>query len=195
MKFSRWLVPLLLVAIATLAADQQPPAHHSAEYRAMQQKIAYLKQNAAKAHPDPKPSEMTEAEVNAYFNEGGVKLPKGVSHVQLTSKGNVVDGHAQVDFEEIMQGKGKNNPLYGLFSGSHDIHAVAEAGGVNGTGTIKVQSVDLDGLQIPPFALEWFVQHYLTPKYPSVGITSTFKMPLRIDSAAVDTGRVRLIQH
>ena len=38
--------------------------------------------------------------------------------------------------------------------------------------------------------LQLFVQHFLTPKYPNVGITSTFKLPLRIDSAVVDTGRV-----
>lgn len=160
----------------------------------MQAKIAYLKQNAAKPHPDPKPMDLTESEVNAYFNEGGVKLPKGVSHVRLTSQPGVLDAHAQVDFEAIMQGKGANNPLYNLFSGNHDVHAVAEAGGANGTGSIRVQSVELDGVQLPQWALQFFVQHYVTPKYPNVGITSPFKLPLRIDTAAVETGRVRVVQ-
>ncbi len=61
----------------------------------MEQKIAYLKQNAAKSHPDPKPTEITEHEANAYFNEGGVKLPKGVSHVRLAATPGMIDGHAQ----------------------------------------------------------------------------------------------------
>jgi hypothetical protein len=117
-----------------------------------------------------------------------------VSHLKLSSQAAVIDAHALVDFEEIMQGRGANNPLYGLFNGSHDVHAVAQATGANGIGTIRVQSVDFDGIQIPQFALEWFVQHYLTPKYPNVGITSTFKLPLRIESAAVETAKVRLVQ-
>lgn len=198
MTFRFWRVAAMFLTLTTLVAAQRPQGAadgHSADFHAMQRKIAFLKQNAARTRPDTKPTEFTEPEVNAYFNEGGVKLPKGVSHVRLTSPSSgMVDGHAQVDFEDIMQGRGKNNPLYGLFSGTHDIHAVAQAGGADGTGSVRVQSVELDGIQIPQFALEWFVQHYLTPKYPNVGITSTFKLPLRIESATVDNGRVRLIQ-
>ncbi len=186
---------LLLLGVATADQHGQPPAdNHSADFRAMQQKIAYLKENSAKPHPDPKPTEFTEPEVNAYFNEGGVKLPKGVSHVRLTSQPAVLDAHAQVDFEAITQGRGANNPLYSLFSGTHDIHAVAQATGTDGTGTIRVQSVELDGIQVPQFLLQLFVDRFVTPKYHNVGITSTFKLPLRIDSAIVDTGRVRLVQ-
>ena len=45
----------------------------------MEQKIASLKSNAAREHPDPKPTEITQDEANAYFAEGGVKMPKGVT--------------------------------------------------------------------------------------------------------------------
>ena len=99
---------IVLVVAETVLADRKPePQHdnHTPDYRAMEQKIAYLKQNAAKPHPDPKPTEITEREANAYFNEGGVKLPKGVSHVRLTSMPGTIDGHAQVDFEALTQGK------------------------------------------------------------------------------------------
>ena len=34
---------------------------------------------AAREHPDSKPTEITQDEANAYFAEGGVKMPKGVS--------------------------------------------------------------------------------------------------------------------
>ena len=50
---------VLLAATATVVAGSKPePQHdnHSPDYRAMEQKIAYLKQNAAKPHPDPKPT-------------------------------------------------------------------------------------------------------------------------------------------
>lgn len=191
-----WKV-LMLVLPATLIAAlyaQSASEGHSANYRALVQKLAYLKINASKPHPDPKPTELSEAEVNAYFSEGGVRLPRGVSQVHLSSKPGVIDGHAHVDFEEIMQGRNKNNPMYSLFSGSHDIHVVAEASGANGVATIKAQTVELDGAAIPEWALEFFVQKYITPRYPNVGMTSTFKMPLRIQTAKVESGKVVLQQ-
>ena len=171
-----------------------PDESGSSPFRSMAQKIAFLKANAAKPNPDPKPVELTEAEVNAYFAEGGVKLPKGVSQVHLSSRPGLIDGHARVDFEQIMQGKGPSNPLYSMFSGTHEIHAQGQASGAHGSGTIRVQSVELDGVQLPQFAVDWFVQHYLKSKYPNVGSTSTFKLPLRIESAVVETGKVSLVQ-
>src|SRR5579862_6084505 len=188
---------LLLAAIVAVAPQYRPttPQNHSTAYRSMQQKLDYLHSNGARAHPDPKPTELTEAESDAYFNEGGVRLPHGVTQVHLVAKPGTIDGRAKVDFEQIMQGHGgATNPLYGMFSGTHDVHAVAQAGGSNGVATIKIQSVDLDGVEVPEFALELFVQHYLTPKFPNVGMTSTFKLPLRIQSATVEAGRVILIQ-
>ena len=188
---------VLLATAGMVAAERKPdpqPGSHSPEFRAMEQKIAHLKQNAAKPHPDPKPTEISEDEANAYFNEGGVKLPKGVSHVRLAATPGMIDGHAQVDFEALTQGKSSANPLLGLFSGTHDIHVVAQAAGSEGTASIRAQSVSLDGVEVPQMLLQVFVQHFLTPKYPNVGITSTFKLPLRIDSAVVDAGTVRVVQ-
>jgi hypothetical protein len=187
----------LILALGFTASAQRPaPANdgHSAAYRSIQQKLSYLKLNAARPHPDPKPVELTEAEVNAYFDEGGVKLPKGVSQLHLGSRPGVIDGHAHVDFEPIMQGRNPNNPLYSLFSGQHDIHVIAQAVGANGVATLQVQTVEMDGAEVPRWALEFFVQHYVTPRYPNVGMTSTFKMPLRIDTATVETGKLRLAQ-
>lgn len=184
-------VALAILAVSVLATQR---GGQSSEFRAMERKIAYLKQNAARPHPDPKPTELTESEANAYFNEGGVKLPKGVTDVHLTAKPGQIDGTAQVDFEPIMQGRGTSNPFYSLFSGQHQVEAVADASGANGIGKIHILTVALDGVQIPQFALEWFVQHYLTSKYHNVGMTSTFKLPLRIQSAVIETGKASLVQ-
>ena len=85
--------------------------------------------------------------------------------------------------KRLTQGKSSANPLLSLFSGTHDIHVVAQAAGSNGSASIRAQSVSLDGIEVPQMLLQLFVQHFLTPKYPNVGITSTFKLPLRIDSA------------
>ncbi len=149
-RATRSVLPLLAAGVlaTSLTAGEQAD-HHSPEFRSMQAQLAFLKQNAAKPHPDPKPIELNEREANAYFNEGGVRLPKGVSNLRLTAQPGVIDGHAQVDFEKIMEGKGSTNPLLSLFSGVHDVHIVAQAAGAAGTGTIRTQSASLDGIEVP----------------------------------------------
>ncbi len=191
MRASRFLF-LLLLAATLLAAQEQ--AQHSAAYRSMEQKIAHLKQNAAREHPDSKPTDITQDDANAYFNEGGVKMPKGVSGLKVASQPGMLDGHAKVDFDVITEKARSKNPLLGVFTGVHDVHVIAQASGSNGTGTIIAQHVYLDDIEIPQMMLQFFVDRYLKSKYPNVGLTSTFKLPLRIDSATLGTGKVALVQ-
>jgi hypothetical protein len=193
MRASPKLAALLLLLVSTLLTAQTP-AQHSATYRSMEQRIAHLKQNAAREHPDPKPTAITEDEANAYFAEGGVKMPKGVSGLKLSATPGMLDGHAKVDFDAITEKARSKNPLLAVFTGVHDVHVIAQASGTHGTGTIVVQKVELDNIEIPQFVLQLFVDRYLKSKYPNVGLTSTFKLPLRIDSAAVETGKVALVQ-
>ncbi len=138
MRASLKLITFVLFLATGLLAGQDQP-HHSAAYRSMEQKIAHLKQNAAREHPDPKPTEITQDEANAYFAEGGVKMPKGVSGLNLAATPGTLDGHAKVDFDAITEKARSKNPLLGVFTGVHDVHVIAQASGSNGTGTITVQ--------------------------------------------------------
>ena len=160
----------------------------------MEQKIAHLKQNTAREHPDSRPTEITQDEANAYFAEGGVKMPKGVTDLKLTATPGTIDGNSKIDFDAITEKARSKNPLLAVFTGVHDVHVVAQASGSHGTGTITVQLVELDGIEIPQFVLQLFVDRYLKSKYPNVGLTSTFKLPLRIDTATVESSRVVLVQ-
>lgn len=191
--YTRLLSLFLVLGICSSSLAWQAQ-EHSAAFRSMQEKIAWLQKNAARPKPYPKPTSITQDEANAYFNEGGVKLPKGVTSLKVTAQPGVLDAHAQVDFDVITQKARSSNPLLGIFSGVHDVHAIAHASGSNGTGTITVDHVYLDDIEMPEIALQFFVERYLKPKYPNVGQTSTFKLPLRIDSAAVETGQVTLVQ-
>lgn len=185
---------LWVVSGSGFSSDQADSTAHSPAYQSMQRKIARLEQNAAQAQPDAGPTEITDEEANAYLNEGGVKLPKGVSQLHLGTQPGIVDGEAKVDFDAITQSRRSANPLLGLFSGVHEVRVVAQASGAGGTGNVKVQSVFLDGIEVPEMALEFFAERYITPKYPGVGLNSTFRLPLRIDTAVVENGKARLTQ-
>ena len=171
-----------LVLAATLLGFGASQSQQAAE---CEKKLQFIQSNGSSARPSTKPTLLTEDEINAYFAEGKVQLPKGVQKVTFEGTPNVITAHARVDFDQITAGKRSMNPLLSLFTGVHDIDVVADADGAGGIGVIHVQSVALDGTIIPRIALEYFVDHYIRPKHPEIGLDTRFQMPYRIDRAEV----------
>jgi hypothetical protein len=99
-----------------------------------------------------------------------------------------------VDFEQVKAGVSSYNPLLSVFSGVHDVVIVARAHGAGGVGFVQVDSVSLDGLDIPRFALQLFVEKYIRPKYPDIGLNSRFPLPDRIDRAIVGQHKLTVTQ-
>lgn len=176
------------ILCSTAFAQSQPASgtqRHSAAYNSMSQKLDRIARNGQKAQPDPSPTSISADEANAWMNEGGVKLPTGVDQVRFRSDPGVITTNARVDFDKITASRSSYNPLLSLFSGVHDMEVVAQASGANGEASIHVQTLTLDGVQVPRMAMELFVNRYLKPKYPNVGLDSRFRMPARVDSATV----------
>ncbi len=160
----------------------------------MQNKLDYIQQNGARSQPDQRPTVISEDEANDYLAAGYVKLPQGVKKVRLQGASGGITAFLTVNFDEIKAGQKASNPLLGLFSGTHDVTVESDAKGVGSEGTVHVKSVYLDGTEIPRMALEFFVERYITPKYPNVGLDSQFKMPDRIDTASVGYHKLTLTQ-
>jgi hypothetical protein len=189
---SRDRVFLFLLILGAFALFAQA-ARHTPAYVSMEKKVALLEAGPTGASQNVS---LTQDELNAYFNEGGVQLPKGLSKVKLDLNTGVVHATAEVNFDQLSEGRGGGgNPIFSaLFSGTHDVEAEAQASGAGGQGTVTIQSVKLDGVQVPKSALEYLIQHYVKPKYPQAGMTSTFELPAKIDSATLEQGQVTLVQ-
>ncbi len=157
-------------------------------------KLQHIRQNAARQPPDPAPSVLTEDEINAFIAAGKVQLPKGVQRVRFSGAPNMVTTYARVDFDKLTEGKSMNPLMAALFTGVHDIVVVSDADAAGGTAHVVVQSVTLDGTQIPRMALEYLVDHYVKPRYPAAGLDSHFRLDYRIDSAQVGTHRLTIRQ-
>lgn len=190
-----------LLALVVIAGSAKFPAGaesaHSGNTSAvegMEQKLTYLEQNGAQARPNQSPSKITEREINAYLASGRVQLPAGVQSLQLQGDPGVVTGKSRVDFDQIKAGQRNSNPLLSVFSGVHDVMVVAHAHGVGHQGLVHVDSVSLDGIEIPHFALELFVEKYIQPRYPDIGIDSRFNLPDKIDTAVVGEHEVTVTQ-
>jgi len=174
------------------AAVQVGSTHRLAE--SMQRKLDRIHANAQLAHPDPTPTVLTEDEVNDYLTSGKVELPQGVKKVKLQGHSGVVDGFVLVDFDEISAGQRSSNPLLSIFSGVHNVNVEGDASGSGRQGKVHIRNVAIDGFDVPRVALEYFVQKYITPKYPNVGLDSQFPLPDKIDTATVGYHKLTVTQ-
>ena len=124
----------------------------------MDQKLLHIESNGQAAHPDQTPTVITEQEVNAYLASDNIELPDGMRSVKLVAQPGVITGTAQVDFDRIREGSHSSNPLLGIFSGVHEVIVVAHAYGAGHQGYVHVDSVSLDGVEVPRFVLQLFVE-------------------------------------
>jgi hypothetical protein len=188
------LLPVLAIALWPQAASHTQ-ATYDAAARSAERKFTRIEQNGKLAHPDPAPTVLTEREINAWFSSGEADLPAGVRHLQLQADPGIIYGTADVDFDQVTGGRYSGNPLLmSLFSGVHQVTASAHAQGANGVGQVHIDSVALDGVPVPRMALEYFVDRYIHPKYPDLGIDSRFKLPNKINEAEVGSHQVTVVQ-
>ena len=188
------LFALLVLSPMVSAGAGSKPAKPLSDAASMEQKLRHLDTNGGLAHPDQTPTTLTEPEANAYLDSDKVKLPVGVQSLKLQGEPGIITGDAQVDFDRIREGTRSSNPLLSIFSGVHEVVVVAHAYGAGRQGYVHVDSVSLDGVEIPHFVLELFVEKFLTPKYPQVGLDSQFALPDRIDIATVGLHKLTVTQ-
>ena len=187
---------LLASAVLAQSTKPSPAADHNSKAAAdrMAAKLQHVQQNGMKEHPDQTPTVFTEDEINSYFAEGRVKMPAGVKSAKFGLEPDIINGTAQVDFDQLKAGRSSSNPLLGIFSGVHEVRVAAHASGSGGVGKVSVDSVALDNTEIPRMLLEIFAEKFLTPKYPNVGLDSTFKLTSKIDLAIVGAHKLTITQ-
>jgi hypothetical protein len=193
-------IAVLALLLFTLPNPRQQPAASSTQamYNAAaasaEAKFRHLEENARRNPPDQTPTVLSEREINAYLSSGHVQLPIGVRSLRFGGQNGVVEAVARVDFDAITAKSQSSNPLLSLFSGVHDVHAVAHGSGSGGQARVHIDSVEIDGVSVPRMALQFFIDRYLQPKYPDVGMDSVFTLPERIDTARIGDHQLILTQ-
>lgn len=188
------IVPLALAA-ALLPSYAQPRTRHSRAYDSAASKFAWILQNGRREPPSTRPTVLTAAEWNAYLNEGGVRLPAGVSHLRILSEPGKARGEAEVDFDRLNAGRRHHNFLLALFTGKHSVEVTARLGCTHGIARVHVAAVYFDGIEVPRLALEYFASRVLQPRYgKNIGLDSSFPLHHRIDTARVGENEVIITQ-
>lgn len=189
----KFLQIVLVLLISSCILGQQPGSEHRLA-ASLQRKLDYIQQNGKRAHPDQRPTVMTEEEINDYMASGHVKLPQGVKKVTFEGQSGVMTGVATIDFDEIRAGQRSSNPLLSIFNGTHVVRVEADAAAAGGIAKVHVRTVSLDGVNVPRIALEYFINKYLKPKYPNVGMDSEFQLQDRIDMAIIGYHKLTITQ-
>ncbi|HWC18862.1 MAG TPA: hypothetical protein VG498_17765 [Terriglobales bacterium] len=180
------VVALLAVTLFAGLLGQQPRSKRfSPLAQRFQDKLDFLERNSHSQPVQRRSTQLNADEANAWFREGGYKLPQGVKRVIFHGQPDNIIANTTVDFDEVKEGKRNLNPLLSVFSGVHDVEIRAAASAQNGQGHVTIQSVAIDDIGVPHLALEMFVKRYITPKYPDVGLDNSFQMPDRIDTATI----------
>ncbi len=169
-------------------------AMYDAQAQSVQKKFDHIVENGSKEKPDQTPTVIKENELNTWLQSSDAELPKGVQKLQLSAEPGIINGTATVDFDTITAGASSSNPLLGLFRGTHEVKAKANAQAANGKGLVQIQSVSIDGITVPRMALEYFADKYIKPKHPELGLDSSFDLPYKIDTAEVGSHQVTLTQ-
>lgn len=191
MRFDLLRCGILAFSISVLCSSLLLSQQSASEKRftpaaqSFQSKLDFLERNANSNPVQRKPTQISADEVNAWFREGGYKLPHGVQRVIFHSQPDLITADATVDFDAVKEGRHNLNPLLSMFSGVHEVQVTASGSADNGTGNVNIQSVSIDGVGVPRLALELFVNKYIKPKYPNVGLENEFRMPDRIDTATL----------
>jgi hypothetical protein len=187
----RKIFPALICLVAGLLTSSQA---QTAAVASMEKKLQHVVSNAKLPHPASAPTEFTDQEINSYFAAGKVKLPAGVQSVNFQAQPGMAAASAKVDFDQLKSGRNASNPLLSMFSGVHTVVVIAHAHGEGGQGSVHVDSVVLDDTEIPPFILQLFVQKFIQPKYPNIGIDSHFALPDHVDKAIIGLQKLTVIQ-
>jgi len=173
-----------LLAVTSVAAA--PVKSQKTLADSMEKKIALVRENGARPEPQKRVTIFEQDEINAYFAERRLKMPDGVKSVTFDLSTDKVVSQTRVDFDEITRERRNHNPLMYLFTGTHNVEVVARTRN-SGAGAIHVavESVVIDGVTVPRMALQFFIERFVNPKYPTVGLDRDYQLPSKMKSVVV----------
>jgi hypothetical protein len=192
------LLGLVTVAALTGAAAATNVSRQDAA--AFQKKLDVILQHAEKKSDRPRPTLVTEREVNSYlrFNTGD-KLPVGVTEpsIRIQAQGRL-NGRAVVDLDQVRRKKSSGgwfDPLSYL-TGRLPITATGVLQTHDRRGKFTLETAEISGIPIPKSFLQEIVSFYTrTADHPhGINIDDPFDLPAEIRKIDVQPGRATIIQ-
>ena len=150
-----------------------------------------FQQIAEKSLPSGTTVEFSEDELNAFLKvHGALALPEGVQdpEVSLRQGGAVIA--ARIDLETAGAAL-ENLPLLMrlLLKGTREILADIDFAIEVGRGSLKLVSMQVEGVEIPESVLEWFIEAYAPPQYRPHLLGEEAEMQIGLSNLSIEPGR------
>ncbi|MGH9631215.1 MAG: hypothetical protein ACRD7E_23165 [Bryobacteraceae bacterium] len=137
------------------------------------------------------------SELNAYVQtELPQVAPEGIRDPLVELQGNnIATGTAQIDFLKMRsaQGKSSNWLLTKLLEGEREVAVTTRLESSGGTATVHIQKVEIEGVPIQGAALDFLINNYLRPNYPTAKIGEPFELGYGMERIEVKPGVARVI--
>jgi hypothetical protein len=140
--------------------------------------------------------EITAPELNAYVQrEVAQAAPAGVRNPRVDLGRQTATGSALVDFGKLQRANGQQPGwLMGkLLDGERPVRVTAAIRSGGGTATVDVQRVEISGIAIEGRMLDYLIDNFLLPRYPSAAIGRPFELGHNIDRLDVQPGAVGVV--
>jgi hypothetical protein len=193
MKFFVGLGVAALVASAAAANVSREQA------AAFQKKLEQIVQNGTAASERPRPTLVTEGEVNSYLHfSAGDQLPVGVTEPAITIQAEGrLNGRAVVDLDLVRRKQSRSwlDPRSYL-TGKLPVTASGTLQTSGGRGKFTLETASVGGVPIPKSFLQEIVSYYTrTTDTPNgINIDDPFDLPAAIQKIDVQPGQATIIQ-
>jgi len=138
---------------------------------------------------------LSELEANSYLAyELADSIPAGVSDIALQFTPGRISGSSVMDFDKLKEGmRVPFHPVADfLLRGVHTVGVEGSTSGMQGIGQFQLERVLLDGVELPQMVVDYMIEQYLRPRYPSAAINQPFVLPFSVDSFRPGTGALTL---
>jgi len=132
-------------------------------------------------------------ELNAWVAHeapAGVRNPK----VQVPAR-EIATGNALIDFGKLERNAGRKPGwlMSKLLDGERPVSVTARIRSAGGRATVDIQRVEISGITIDGRTLDFLIENFLMPMYPTAAISRPFEMGHRIDRLDVSPAAVAVL--
>ncbi len=139
---------------------------------------------------------LSPAELNAYVEQQVPTVTDGVRNPRIELLGpEMARGSALIDFAKVRSSQGHPPGwlMSRLLEGERPVTVTARIRSAGGTATVDVQSVDISGVQIDGRTLDFLIDHFLLPLYPTAAVNRPFELGYHIEKLDVQPGGVGVV--
>ena len=138
----------------------------------------------------------TTQELNAYVaGEVPGVAPQGVRNTRVQLGQGSATGSALIDFLKLREGKGIQTGWFmsKLLSGERAVTVTARIQSASGRATVDVERVEISGVPISGGALDFLIQNFLLPRFPTAKIGEPFELAHSVERLDVRPDAVRVV--